>query len=155
MFVKHFGQHSCSPVKPRREREIAEAVKKYPAKGVSVRKDILCSTLREGKELSEVESTADQMLDRVIGNTDNTDFSKLVELKERYKKDYPFLIYKLNHRVLNNQPRYVFKTSSVSDDIGKKLDRTGDHYLSTSYVHFDGNGKRVNNMIKHFLYITH
>ena len=111
--------------------------------------------MREGKELSEVESTADQMLDRVIGNTDNTDFSKLVELKERYKKDDPFLIYKLNHRVLNNQPRYVFKTSSVSDDIGKKLDRTGDHYLSTSYVHFDGNGKRVNNMIKHFLYITH
>ena len=111
--------------------------------------------MREGKELSEVESTADQMLDRVIGNTDNIDFSKLVELKERYKKDDPFLIYKLNHRVLNNQPRYVFKTSSVSDDIGKKLDRTGDHYLSTSYVHFDGNGKRVNNMIKHFLYITH
>ena len=135
-------------MKPRREREIAETVKKYPVKGVSVRKDILCSTLREGKELSEVESKTDQMLDRVIGNTDNTDFSKLIELKERYKKDDPFLIYKLNHRDLNNQPTYVFKTSSVSVDIGKKLDRTGDHYLSSSYVHFDGNGKRVNNMIK-------
>ena len=52
VFVKHFGQHSCSPVKPRREREIVEAVNKYPAKGVSARKDILSSMLREGKELS-------------------------------------------------------------------------------------------------------
>ena len=105
MFVKHFGQHSCSPVKPRREREIAEAVKKYPAKGVSARKDILCSMLREGKELSEVDSKADQMLDRVIiskisaTSKGNTDFSKLIELKERYKKDDPFLTYKLNHGI--------------------------------------------------------
>ena len=45
---------------------------------------------------------------------------------------------------MNNQPTYVFKTSSVSVDIGKKLDRAGDHYLSSSYVH--GNEKRVNNM---------
>ena len=119
VFVKHFGQHSCSPVKPRREREIAEAVKKYPAKGVSARKDILCSMLQEGKELSEVESKADQMLDRVIlskisaTSKGNTDFSKFIELKERYKKDDPFLIYKLNHQDLNNQPTYLFKTSSV------------------------------------------
>ena len=161
MFVKHFGQHSCSPVKPRREREIAEAVKKYPAKGVSARKDILCSMLQEGKELSEVESKADQMLDRVIlskisaTSKGNTDFSKLIELKERYKKDDPFLIYKLNHRDLSNQPTYVFKTSSVSVDIGKKLDRAGDHYLSSSYVHFDGNEKRVNNMTTLTLSIYH
>ena len=136
MPVKHFGQHSCSPVKPRREREIAEAVKKYPAKGVSARKDILCSMLQEGKELSEVESKADQMLDGVIlskisaTSKGNTDFSKLIELKERYKKDDPFLIYKLTHRDFNNQPTYVLKTSGVLVDIGKKLDRTGDHYLS-------------------------
>ena len=51
---------------PRHEREIAEAVKKHNAKGVSARKDILFSMLREGKELSEVESKADQLLDRVI-----------------------------------------------------------------------------------------
>ena len=73
----------------RREREITEAVKKYPAKGVSARKDILCSMLREGKELSEVESKADQMLHRVIlskisaTSKGNTDFGKLIELKER------------------------------------------------------------------------
>ena len=86
MFVKHFGQHSCSPVKPRREREIVEAVKKHPAKGVSARKDILFSMLREGKELSEVESKAEQMLDRVIlskistTSKGNTKSSKLIEL---------------------------------------------------------------------------
>ena len=136
MPVKHFGQHSCSPVKPRREREIAEAVKKYPAKRVSARKDILCSMLREGKELSEVESKADQMLYRAIlgkisaTSKGNSDFSKLIEPKERYKKDDPFLIYKLTHRDFNNQPTYVLKTSGVLVDIGKKLDRTGDHYLS-------------------------
>ena len=161
MFVKHFGQHSCSPVKPRREQEIAEDVKKYPSKEFSARKDILCLMLREGKELSEVESKAEQMLDRVILSKisatakGNIDFSKLIELKERYKKDGPFLIYKLNHRDLNNQPTYVFKTSSVSVDIGKKLDRAGDHYLSSSYVHFDGNEKRVNNMTTLTLSIYH
>ena len=115
-----FGQNAYLPVKPRREREIAEAVKKHAAKGVSARKDILCSVLREGKELSEVESKADQMLDRVIlrkistTSKGNTDFSKLIERridtrKRDAKKYYSFLIYKLNHRDLNNQPTYVFK----------------------------------------------
>ena len=65
------------------------------------------------------------------------------------------MICKLNHRNLNNQSTYVFKTSSVSVDIGKKLDRTGDHYLSSSYVHFDGNEKRVNNMTTLTLSIYH
>ena len=44
---------------------------------------------------------------------------------------------RLNHRDLNNQSTYVFKTSTVSVDIEKKLDRLGGHYLS-----FDGNEKR-------------
>ena len=71
------------------------------------------------------------MLDRVIlskistTSKGNTNFSKLKELKERYKKDDPFLVYKLNHRDLYNQPTYVFKTSSVLVDIGKILDRVG------------------------------
>ena len=159
VFVKHFGQHSCSPVNPRRERDIPEAVKKHSAKGVSARKDILCSMLRKGKELSEVESKADQILDCVILSSTtskgNTDFSKLIAPKERYKKDDPFLIYKLDHLDLNNQPTYVFKTSSVSVDTGKKLDRVGDHYLSSSYVHFDGNEKRVNSMTTLTLPIFH
>ena len=64
------------------------------------------------------------------------------------------MIYKLNHRDLNNQPKYVFKTSSVSVDIGKKLDGAGDHYLSSSYVHFDGNEKRMNNMTTLTFYIS-
>ena len=48
--------------------------------------------MREGKELSEVESKADQMFDRVILNKisatskGNTDFSKLIELKRDTKK---------------------------------------------------------------------
>ena len=99
-------------MKPKRKREIAEAVKKYPTKESQLEKNILCSMLREGKKLSEVESEADQMLDRVIlskistTSKGNTDFSKLIELKERYKNEYPFLIYKLNNRDLNNQPTY-------------------------------------------------
>ena len=134
---------------------MAEAVKKHPAKkhptkGVSARKGILCYMLLEGKELNEFENKADQILDRVIlskssaTSKGNTDFSKLIELKERYKKDDPFWIYKFNHQDFNNQSTYIFKTSKVSVDIGNKLDRVGDHYLSSSYVHFDRNNKRVN-----------
>ena len=92
------------------------------------------------------------MFDRVIlsrisaTSKDNTDFSKLIELKERYKKDGPILIYKLNHLDFNNQARYVFKPSKVIVDIGEKLDR----------VHFDGNERRVDNMtILTLFYVTH
>ena len=30
---------------------------------------------------------------------------------------------------MKNQPAYVFKTSSMSAEMGKKLDRVGVHYL--------------------------
>ena len=43
--VRHYRQHSCSPVKLKREQEIAEAVKKHSAIGVSAQKDIPCSML--------------------------------------------------------------------------------------------------------------
>ena len=78
-------------MRPEGKREILEAVKKHPAKGVSARKDILCSMLQEDKELNEVENKAGQMLDRVILRKistipkGNTDYRKLIELKERYK----------------------------------------------------------------------
>ena len=81
--------------------------------------------LWEGREFGEVESKADQMLDRFIlskistTSKGNSDFSKLIELKERS------LVYNLNHRDLDNQPTYVFKTNSVSVDIGKKLNLGG------------------------------
>ena len=86
-------------MKPRREQEIAEAVKTHPAKRVSARKDILCSMLREGKKLSGVESKTDQMLDRVIlsktstTSKGKTDFNKWIEPKEKYKKDRDFFIW--------------------------------------------------------------
>ena len=102
--------------------------------------------------MSEPENKANRMFDRVIlsrisaTSKDNTDFSKLIELKERYKKDGPILIYKLNHLDFNNQARYVFKPSKVIVDIGEKLDR----------VHFDGNERRVDNMtILTLFYVTH
>ena len=92
------------------------------------------------------------MFDRVIlsristTSKDNTDFSKLIEWKERYKKDDPILIYKLSHLDFNNQARYVFKPSKVIVDIGEKLDR----------AHFDGNERRVDNMtILTLFYVTH
>ena len=66
MSVKHFGQHSCLAVKPKHQQEIVEPVKKYSAKGVSVRKDILCSMLRKNKELSEAWNKVKQVLNCVI-----------------------------------------------------------------------------------------
>ena len=83
--MKYFGQHSCLPVKPIREREIADAVKEHLAKGFSV----LFNVVGRKREFSEVENKADQMLDRFIliktstTSKGNSDFSKLIELKER------------------------------------------------------------------------
>ena len=56
---------------------------------------------------------------------------------------------------MNNQATYVLQNSSVSVDIGKKLDRVDGHYLSPSYVHFDGNERRLNNLITLALSIYH
>ena len=56
---------------------------------------------------------------------------------------------------MNNQPAYVFKTNSVSVDIGKKLDLGGCQYLSSGYVQFDGNEKSVNNIATVTLCIYH
>ena len=89
--MRNFGQHSCLPVKPRREQEIAEAVKKYPAKWVPAQRYILCTMLWELKELSEIENEADEALDLVIlskiytTSKETTEFNKLIELKEKYK----------------------------------------------------------------------
>ena len=52
--------------------------------------------LWEGREFGEVESKANQMVDRFIlskisaTSKGNRDFSKLIELNERYKKDDPW-----------------------------------------------------------------
>ena len=38
----------------------------------------------------------------------------LINDRERYKKNDKFLIYRMNDLTQNNQPTFVFKTSSVS-----------------------------------------
>ena len=50
-------------------------MKKHSDNGFSTGKDILCSMLREGKELNEVENEAEQMFNRVM-------LSKTVQLQK-------------------------------------------------------------------------
>ena len=89
--------------------------------------------------LSEVENITNQMVERVIqSKTSSTSNNKLIELKKRYKKDDPFLTYKINHCSLNSQSKHVFKTSTTSDNIGKKLDGVGGHCMSSIYEMLGG-----------------
>ena len=59
------------------------------------------------------------------------------------KKNDKFLIYRMNDRTQNNQPTFVFKTSSISLEIAKNMTRDKNHYLSNVFAYFDGNEKRT------------
>ena len=52
----------------------------------------------------------------------------------------------MNDRTQNNQPTFVFKTSSISLEIAENMTRGKNHYLSNAFACFDGNEKRTKRM---------
>ena len=136
VIINHFGEHSCSLVKRKIEGEVTELIQ-GTIRASTVKRNILSSMLKDGAELDDIENKAEQLLDRRalnkirIQGKGESEFSKLVNLKD--KKNYRFFLYRLNNRDHNSQPTYVVKTSASVVEMGKKLDRDGDHYLNSSY----------------------
>ena len=62
------------------------------------------------------------------------------------KKPDKFLICRMNDRTQNNQPTFVFKTSSLSLEIAENMTRGKNHYLNNAFAYFRGNEKRTKRM---------
>ena len=58
-----------------------------------------------------------KILNKIKASDNQPEFVQLINIRERYKKNEKFLIYRMNDRTQNNQPTLVFKTSSVSLEI--------------------------------------
>ena len=64
VIIKHSGLHSCSPVKPKRERELPKEILGNPHKSSLVRRDIFLSLVYKGADLEIREGKADNPLNR-------------------------------------------------------------------------------------------
>ena len=121
--------HSCSPTKPKWEPELTKQIEGNPQKSSPVLQNILSSLVREGADLEVIEDKAEQLLDRTRLNklrnnkTGPNEFTKLIELKQKYDKKDKFLIYRLNSRSMNSKPTYVFSSRETAIEIGGQIDR--------------------------------
>ena len=161
VIIKHYGLHSCSPIKPKWERELTEEILENTQKSRAVCQNISSSLVRESANLKVIEDKAEQLLDRTHLNklrnnkTGHNEFTKLIELKQKYEKKINFAIYSLNSRLMNSKPTCVFSSSETAIEIGRQIDRDKNNYLSSTYAHFDGNEKRVSKMATLSLSLYH
>ena len=144
--IKQFGIHLCAPIKPKGKRDIKEIIASNPNKVSKAKRDILYTMICEGANFEDIEDRASKLMDRKILNkikaSDNQpEFAQLINVRERYIKNDKFLIYRMN-----NQPTFVFKTSSISLEIAENMTRGKNHYLSNVFACFDGNEKRTKRM---------
>ena len=149
--MKHYGTHSCSPIKQIKADEILREISANPNKAAKARRDILFSMIKEGADYESVADKASKLMDRSALNRaklvkNGLEVSDLLNLREKYSKNDKFLLYKMNDRALNNNPTFIFKTSLTALEIASQLNRESNHFLSSCYVYFDANEKRTKNM---------
>ena len=106
------------------------------------------SLVREGTDLEVIEQFLDRTcLNKLRNNkTGPNEFTKLIELKQKYDKKDKFLIYSLNSRSKNSKPTYVFSSSETAIEMGRQFNRDKNNYLSSTYTYFNINDKRVSKM---------
>ena len=60
--------HSCSPLKPKGENQIAKEIKSSNLKPCFVKRNILSSLVKEGAEMNVTEDKASKLLNRTVLN---------------------------------------------------------------------------------------
>ena len=147
--VKHYGKHTCSPIKPK------EAPYEYKngssgQKASVIMKTVMGDMIRSGKSMKEIEEASDKLIDKgrmnkakYLSNKSSV-FGKIDDLRQRFKGDDKFYIYQLQFRGHSGNPTYVFKTSKATLQMCKDMDVEGEHpLLSKADAYLDGNEKRV------------
>ena len=158
--IKHYGMHSCCPLKPKGETQFAKKLTSSNLKPCFAKRNILSSHVQEGADMNVIEDKTSKLLNRTVLNkikkdSKNTDFSKLLELKDKYQKNDKFFIFRMNDRRINNNPTYVFKTSMTALQIACEMNINSDHFMNQQYAHFDGNEKRNSKMTVLTLSVYH
>ena len=123
--VKHYGTHSCSPIKQIKGDKILGEISANPNKVAKARRDILFSMRKEGADYEYVADKASKLMGRSALNRaklvkNGSEVSDLLKLKEKYSKNDKFLLYKMNDRALNNNPSFIFKTSLTALEIASQ-----------------------------------
>ena len=161
VIVKHYGEHTCTSKEVMPFTAEEEFRKRPSTRPCELRRDILGDMIRSGATMNDVEDKANEYLDRkkiskakrkVLGNSD---FQRLAELKEKYKKDDKFLIYSFNTKESNGDDTYVFKSSKTCLNIIRNIDRKGSHFLRDSPVYFDAKENRVREKTTYTLSVFH
>ena len=152
--------HSCCPLKPKGETQFAKKLTSSNLKPCFAKRNILSSHVQEGADMNVIEDKTSKLLNRTVLNkikkdSKNTDFSKLLELKDKYQKNDKFFIFRMNDRRINNNPTYVFKTSMTALQIACEMNINSDHFMNQQYAHFDGNEKRISKMTVLTLSVYH
>ena len=71
-----------------------------------------------------------------------TGFQSLHGFKTYTDQRDKFLVHEIDEA-----KQIVFKTSRLKMKIAKEMDKSGDHFLSKEFCHFDGNHKRTRNYV--------
>lgn len=155
VIVKHVGLHTCKARVPTSiPEEVGETFSKNPkTKPSKLQRDILVNALRDSGDLNTVKELASRLLDKKklrnekqkrasVTHPHGHSFDAVVHLKRQLDTQDPCLIFELNGEGMNENPSYVFKSSTCLAKIALQMDRSGSHYMSKEWVFFDAAHKR-------------
>ena len=66
--VKHYGTHSCSPLKTKPEKRLSKEINSTNTKACVMKRDLLSTLIKEGADFHQIEAKAAQFLNRPLLN---------------------------------------------------------------------------------------
>jgi hypothetical protein len=155
VIVRHLGFHTCPARIPMTfPEEISETFSRNPkTKPSKLQRDILVNSLRESGNVNAIKELASNLLDKKklrnekqkqskVTHPHGHSFDAVVHLKRQLDAQDPFLIFEINGEGMNENPSYVFKSSTFLAKIALEMDRSGNHYMLKEWVFFDAAHKR-------------
>ena len=155
VIIKHVGKHTCVAKKLTTIPEaISETFRKtHKTKPSKLQRDTLVQTLRESGDINAIKELASRLLDKKklrnekqkqskFTHPHGHSFDAVVHLKSQLDLQDTCLIFEVNGEGMNQNPSYVFKSSSCLGKIALQMDRFSNHYMSKEWVFFDAAHKR-------------
>ena len=154
--VYHCGLHNCAAKEiSKRSSDIARnaITKDYSTTPRVIQSTSIIADLLSRKNWQEVEKNAkkvenvkalsnEKVKQKKVLQPDGDGFKAIKELKAYADLQYPFLIH-----IINGSQQSIFKTSTSQMKLALEMDFDGDHFLKDEYCHFDGNHRRVREIV--------
>ena len=94
-------------------------------------------------DVKKVQNIRDQLKKEV--NPVGENFEALSVFKQKCEAKDEFFVYRVNSRLLNGEPSFVFKSSLHMAKLALSMDRNADGVLSKEFAHVDATHTRVRN----------